>query len=60
VKKGTLVASTSNQPVVDEKKGAADKEILVDPSNADKKLSYQHGARSQIGTHAHHFSLGES
>jgi hypothetical protein len=43
VKKGTLVASTSNQPandqlVADEKRGATDKEILVDPNDADKKL----------------------
>jgi hypothetical protein len=42
-KKGTMVTSTSNQPVTDqpvtdEKKGATDKEILVDPSDADKKL----------------------
>jgi hypothetical protein len=42
-KKGTLVASTSNQPAADqpvanEKKGAMDKEIPVDPSDADKKL----------------------
>jgi hypothetical protein len=41
--KGTLIASTSNQPaanqlVADEKKGAIDKEIPVDPSDADKKL----------------------
>jgi hypothetical protein len=38
-----LIASTSNQPaanqlVADEKKGAIDKEIPVDPSDADKKL----------------------
>jgi hypothetical protein len=38
-----LVASTSNQsvidqPVADEKKGTRDKEISVDPSDADKKL----------------------
>jgi hypothetical protein len=43
VKKGTLVVSTSNQPandqlVADEKRGATDKEILVDPNDADKKL----------------------
>jgi hypothetical protein len=43
VKKGTMVTSTSNQPatdqpVADEKKGATDKEISVDPSEADKKL----------------------
>jgi hypothetical protein len=42
-KKGMLVASTSNQPTVDqptadEKKGATDKDILVDPNDADKKL----------------------
>jgi hypothetical protein len=42
-KKGTMVASTSNrpvadQPVTDEKKGATDKDILVDPSDANKKL----------------------
>jgi hypothetical protein len=41
--KGTLVASTSNQPAAnhpaaDEKKGATDKEIPVDPSDTDKKL----------------------
>jgi hypothetical protein len=38
-----MVTSTSNQlatdqPVADEKKGATDKEILVDPSDANKKL----------------------
>jgi hypothetical protein len=42
-KKGTMVTPTSiqratDQPVVDERKGAVDKEIQVDPSNADKKL----------------------
>jgi hypothetical protein len=42
-KKGMMVTSTSNhpatnQPVADEKKGATNKEILVDPSNVDKKL----------------------
>jgi hypothetical protein len=42
-KKGTYVASPSNQqltdqPVDDKKKGADDKEILADPSNPDKKL----------------------
>jgi hypothetical protein len=44
--KGTYVASASNQPLVDQKadiklKGTAvieDKEVLVDPSNPDKKL----------------------
>jgi hypothetical protein len=34
----TLTQRTTDQPVADEKKGAADKEIQVDPSNADKKL----------------------
>jgi hypothetical protein len=42
-KKGTLVASTSNQsaadqPTANEEKGATHKEIPVDPSDADKKL----------------------
>jgi hypothetical protein len=41
-KKGTYVASASNQPPVDQyaddKKGADDKEVLVDPSKLDKKL----------------------
>jgi hypothetical protein len=43
VKKGMLVASTSNQPAAnqpaaDEKKRATNKEIPVDPNGADKKL----------------------
>jgi hypothetical protein len=47
VKKGTTVAPTStqratDQPMTDERKGVADKEIQVDLSDADKKL--------QIGT----------
>jgi hypothetical protein len=29
---------TTDQPVVDERKGATDKEIQVDPNDADKKL----------------------
>jgi hypothetical protein len=38
-----MVTSTSNQPatdqsVADEKKGAPNKEISVDPSDTDKKL----------------------
>jgi hypothetical protein len=42
-KKGTTVTPTSiqhatDQPVADERKGATDKEIQVDPSDADKKL----------------------
>jgi hypothetical protein len=42
-KKGTTVTPTStqhatNQPVADERKGATDKEIQVDSSDADKKL----------------------
>jgi hypothetical protein len=42
-KKGTTVTPTSTQcttdrPVADERKGPADKEIQVDPSDADKKL----------------------
>jgi hypothetical protein len=42
-KKGTIVTPTStqlatDQPVANERKGAADKEIQVDPSDADKKL----------------------
>jgi hypothetical protein len=42
-KKGTYVASASNQPPADQqaddkKKGADDKEVPVDPSNLDKKL----------------------
>jgi hypothetical protein len=42
-KKGTTVSPTSTQcatdrQVADERKGAADKEIQVDPSDADKKL----------------------
>jgi hypothetical protein len=37
------VASPSNQPAVnqlaaEDKKGATDKEVVVDPSHADKKL----------------------
>jgi hypothetical protein len=64
-KKGMMIASTSNQPAIDqpvanEKKGATDKEILVDPQQHRQEASYQHGARSQIGTHIHHFSLGKS
>jgi hypothetical protein len=43
VKKGMLVASTSNQPaadqpVADEKNGATDREIPMDPRDANKKL----------------------
>jgi hypothetical protein len=43
VKKSTTVTPTSTQRatdqlVADERKGAADKEIQVDPSDADKKL----------------------
>jgi hypothetical protein len=43
IRKGTLVAYTSNQlaadqPVANEKKGAIDKEILMDPSDIDRKL----------------------
>jgi hypothetical protein len=43
VRKGTTVTPTSTQCatdrlVADERKGAADKEIQVDPSDADKKL----------------------
>jgi hypothetical protein len=42
-KKSTFMGSTSNQhttdqPVDDKKKGATDKEVLVDPDDADKKL----------------------
>jgi hypothetical protein len=42
-KKGTTVTPTSTQCatdrlVVDERKGATDKEIQVDPSDADKKF----------------------
>jgi hypothetical protein len=42
-KKGTFVGSTSNQPIVnqpadDKKKGATDKEVLVDPDDTNKKL----------------------
>jgi hypothetical protein len=42
-KKGTTVTPTSTQCaidrlVADERKGAADKEIQVDPSEANKKL----------------------
>jgi hypothetical protein len=42
-KKGTYVASTSNQlptdqPVDDKKKGVDDKEVPVDHNNPDKKL----------------------
>jgi hypothetical protein len=44
--KGTYVASASNQPPTDQKAdsklnamaAAEDKEVLVDPSNSDKKL----------------------
>jgi hypothetical protein len=51
---------TTDQLVDDEKKGATDKEIQVDPTDADKKASYQYGARSQIITRAHHFSPDKS
>jgi hypothetical protein len=42
-KKSTFVGSTSNhptaeQPTDDKKKGATDKEVLVDPDNTSKKL----------------------
>jgi hypothetical protein len=48
IKKGTYVASTSNQlptdqPVDDKRKGVDDKEVSVDPSNPDKKLSVSTG-----------------
>jgi hypothetical protein len=41
--KGITVASPSNQPTanqlaVEDKKGATDKEVAVDPNNVDKKL----------------------
>jgi hypothetical protein len=41
--KGTTVASPSNQPATnqlatEDKKGATDKEVVVDPNHADKKL----------------------
>jgi hypothetical protein len=42
-KKSTFMGSTSNQPIADQpmddkKKGATDKEVLVDPDDTDKKL----------------------
>jgi hypothetical protein len=42
-KKSIFVGSTSNQPIADQpvddkKKGAADKEVAVDPDDTDKKL----------------------
>jgi hypothetical protein len=42
-KKGTFVGSASNQPTTDEsmddkKKGATNKDVLVDPNDTDKKL----------------------
>jgi hypothetical protein len=42
-KKSTFMDSTSNQPITDQpvddkKKGAADKEVVVDPNDTDKKL----------------------
>ena len=42
-KKGITMASPSNQPAVnqlaaEDKKGATDKEVAVDPNNTDKKL----------------------
>jgi hypothetical protein len=42
-KKSTFMGSISNPPIVDQpvddkKKGATDKEVLVDPSDTDKKL----------------------
>jgi hypothetical protein len=42
-KKNTFVGATSNQPNVDQavddkKKGAADKEVVVDPDDTNKKL----------------------
>jgi hypothetical protein len=41
-KKSTFMGSTSNLPIADQstddkKKGAADKEVLVDPDDTDKK-----------------------
>jgi hypothetical protein len=41
--KGITVASPSNQPAAnqlaaEDKKGATDKEVVVDPNNTDKKL----------------------
>jgi hypothetical protein len=41
--KGITVASPSNQPAAnrlaaEDKKGATDKEVAMDPNNADKKL----------------------
>jgi hypothetical protein len=50
----------TDQLMADEKKGAIDKEIQVDPTDTDKKASYQCGARSQIGTRVRHFSPGKS
>jgi hypothetical protein len=50
----------TDQLVADEKKGATDKEIQVDPTDADKKLCISVELESQIGTRAHHFSLGKS
>jgi hypothetical protein len=42
-KKSTFVGSTTNQPITDQlvddkKKGAADKEVAIDPDDTDKKL----------------------
>jgi hypothetical protein len=42
-KKSTFMDSTSNQPITDQpvddkKNGAADKEVVVDPDDTDKKL----------------------
>jgi hypothetical protein len=42
-KKSTFVGSTSNQPIADQpvddkKKGAADKEVAIDPNDTNKKL----------------------
>jgi hypothetical protein len=51
-KKSTFVGSTSNQPTADQaaddkKKGAADKEVAVDPDDTEKKLrlSAKHDAK---------------
>jgi hypothetical protein len=51
---------STDQLVADERKGATDKEIQVDPNDVDKKTSYQYGARCQIGTYARHFSPDKS
>jgi hypothetical protein len=50
----------TNQLVADEKRGGAQTKRFRWTPLMLTKASYQCGARSQIGTHAHHFSPGKS